>query len=113
LKPVLPGLGLAILLIALAQPDGAPRTTSALRRRWVVQQIVALLVERLETSNRRVTRVIWAGAARPFFAAGDYAVASRTDSGARKPKRSIHSPGMPAPGDHPLASPTDYIPVER
>ncbi len=31
-----------------------------------IQQVDALLVERVETSDRHVTRVIWAGAARPF-----------------------------------------------
>ncbi len=40
-----------------------------------IQQVVALLVERVETSDRHVTRVIWAGAARPFFTADDYTVA--------------------------------------
>jgi hypothetical protein len=48
---------------------------SAQMTREGIQQVVALLVDRVETSNRRVTRIIWAGAARPFFTADDYTVA--------------------------------------
>jgi hypothetical protein len=36
-----------------------------------LQELVAQLVERVETADRRVTRVVWTPAARPFFAAGE------------------------------------------
>lgn len=32
-----------------------------------VQELVALLVERVETANQRVVRVVWVPGARPFF----------------------------------------------
>ena len=32
-----------------------------------VQELVALLVERVETADKRVSRVTWVPAARPFF----------------------------------------------
>ena len=46
------------------------------------EQLEALLlevVERVETANRAVTRVVWTPAARPFFAAGEVVA---DDSGA-------------------------------
>lgn len=36
--------------------------------REALQQVAALLVERVETRDRRVSRVVWTGAARTFFA---------------------------------------------
>ncbi len=34
-----------------------------------IRELVALLVERVETTDREVVRVVWSGPARPFFLA--------------------------------------------
>ena len=44
-----------------------------------LQELVAQLVDRIETADRQVTRVVWTPPARPFFAAGE---AIADDSGA-------------------------------
>jgi DNA invertase Pin-like site-specific DNA recombinase len=36
-----------------------------------LQQLVAKLIERVETANRKVVRIVWSAPARPFFASGD------------------------------------------
>ena len=48
--------------IAASLPDAIAAATPD-----KVQELVALLVERVETSNQRVSRVTWVPAARPFF----------------------------------------------
>ncbi len=46
-----------------------------------VQELLPKLVERIETANRVVTRIVWTPAARPFFAA-DFANSGGVKEGA-------------------------------
>jgi hypothetical protein len=48
--------------IAASLPDAIAAATPD-----KVQELVALLVERVETADQRVARVTWVPAARPFF----------------------------------------------
>ncbi len=36
-----------------------------------LEELVAQLVERVETADRRITRIVWTPPARPFFAVGE------------------------------------------
>ncbi len=56
-----------------------------------VQPIVALLVDRVETRYRRVVRVVWTGAARPFFSA-DAALLMVPPDGLEPPTQALGRP---------------------
>ena len=68
-----------------------------------LQELVALLVERVETAEQHVVRVEWTAPARPFFAvahAGGEGAAAllwrpRTDSGTRRPTARTACRGTP------------------
>jgi hypothetical protein len=55
-----------------------------------LQQLVAKLLERVETANRKVVRIVWSAPARPFFASGELVADA---NGAWYPQRDLIDSG--------------------